>query len=246
MLARERRWALPVGALTLAAAALSIAGTVVFAQIGGAAGNAEFLRNVDQHRDAELISMVLQGLGAALLAAPLAYLFRAAEARAPRMRGALIGVVVVAPLFLALFYALAGASALHAATDFAAKGIAGNGDRADKVAETALRDAPLQGLAAGFGLGGKLGFLVAMVYTSLHAMRTGLLTRFWGSLGIALGAVSFLFPQFVLLWFVYLGLLIAGWLPRGRPPAWAAGEAIPWPTPGEQLAGREDEPERRG
>ena len=91
-------------------------------------------------------------------------------------------------------------------------------------------------LAAGFGLGGQLGFAVAMFYTALHAMRTGLLTRFWGSLGMALGAVSFIFFQFALLWFVYLALLLLGRVPGGRPPAWAAGEAIPWPSPGEKAA----------
>ena len=58
-----------------------------------------------------------------------------------------------------------------------------------------------------------------MVYTCLHAMRTGLLTRFWGSLGMALGAVSFIFFQFALLWFVYLGLLLLGRVPAAaRPP----------------------------
>ena len=51
-------------------------------------------------------------------------------------------------------------------------------------------------------------------------MRTGLLTRFWGSLGMALGAVSFIFFQFALLWFVYLALLLLGRVPGGRPPAW--------------------------
>ena len=48
-------------------------------------------------------------------------------------------------------------------------------------------------------------------------MRTGLLTRFWAMLGLALG----------------VGLMLAGWWARPLPPAWAAGEAIPWP-------GRED------
>ncbi len=68
-------------------------------------------------------------------------------------------------------------------------------------------------------------------------MRTGLLTRFWGSLGIALGvAALLLLIQFTLLWFLYFGLLVLGWVPGGRPPAWAAGEAIPWPTPGEKAA----------
>ena len=68
-------------------------------------------------------------------------------------------------------------------------------------------------------------------------MRTGLLTRFWGSLGMALGvAALLLLVQFTMIWFIYFGLLLLGRLPGGRPPAWAAGEAIPWPTPGEKAA----------
>ncbi len=117
------------------------------------------------------------------------------------------------------------------------------------MASDAITGASLRDLAAGFGLGGQIGFLVAMVYTCLHAMRTGLLTRFWGSLGMALGAVSFIFFQFTLLWFVYLGLLLAGWVPRGRPPAWETGEAMPWPTPAEkaaQLEGPGEASEERG
>jgi len=53
---------------------------------------------------------------------------------------------------------------------------------------------------------------------------------------MALGAVSFIFFQFALFWFVYLGLLLLGRIPRGRPPAWASGEAMPWPTPGEKAS----------
>ena len=49
-------------------------------------------------------------------------------------------------------------------------------------------------------------------------MRAGLLTRFWGSLGMALGAVSFIFFQFALLWFVYLGLLLLGGSPAATAP----------------------------
>ena len=70
-------------------------------------------------------------------------------------------------------------------------------------------------------------------------MRTGLLTRFWGSLGMALGvAALLLLVQFTMIWFIYFGLLLLGRLPGGRPPAWAAGEAIPWPTPGEKAGGK--------
>lgn len=82
-----------------------------------------------------------------------------------------------------------------------------------------------------------------MVYTCLHAMRTGLLTRFWGSLGMALGAVSLLFLQFTVIWFIYAGLLFAGWVPGGRPRAWETGEAVPWPAPGEAQSKPSDESE---
>jgi hypothetical protein len=107
----------------------------------------------------------------------------------------------------------------------------------DDNAQHALSSSGLQGLGFGFGLAGRLGFAVAMLYTCLFAMRVGLLSRFWGSLGMALGGASLLLaPEFALIFFVYFGLLCFGKLPGGRPPAWAAGEAVPWPTPGEKMA----------
>lgn len=109
---------------------------------------------------------------------------------------------------------------------------------ADDEASNALSDASTRGLATGFGLGGRIGLAVALFYSCLWAMRIGLLSRFWGSLGMALGvAALLLLVQFTLLWFIYFGLLLLGKLPGGRPPAWAAGEAVPWPTPGEKAAG---------
>ena len=86
---------------------------------------------------------------------------------------------------------------------------------------------------------------MALVYSCLWAMRFGLLSRFWGSLGMALGvAALLLLVQFCLIFFIYFGLLLVGKLPGGRPPAWAAGEAVPWPTPGERMA-KEIETEER-
>jgi hypothetical protein len=38
----------------------------------------------------------------------------------------------------------------------------------------------------------------------------------------------------ILLWSAWLGLLVVGRVPGGRPPAWDAGEAIPWLKPGEE------------
>ncbi len=252
VLAWEERWSRPVAIATLGGILLIVAAIVVATQaVGSSDGDSELLRTVDEHRSAQLISSILQGVGVALLAAPLYYLFRAANARSETMRGQLVGVVVAAPLFLGVLAILSGVSTLSAASDFVteevprlmAKGVALSSERADEIAGDTITDAPLRPLAAGFGLGGQIGFLVAMFYTSMHAMRTGLLTRFWGSLGMALGAVSFLFFQFALLWFIYLGLLLLGWVPGGKPPAWRSGEAEPWPTPGERAADQFDEPE---
>ena len=160
------------------------------------------------------------------------------------MRGQLVGVVIAAPLFLAVLAILGGVSTLHAASDFVcnevphllAKGVQLDSDHANEIATETITEAPLRPLAAGFGLGGQLGFVVAMVYTCLYAMRVGLLTRFWGSLGMALGAVSFIFFQFALLWFVYVGLLLIGRVPGGKPPAWETGEVDPLADSGEKAA----------
>ena len=115
--------------------------------------------------------------------------------------------------------------------------------REDDAASNAQTETAFTPFATGLGIAGGLGFVVALFYSCLWAMRTGLLTRFWGSLGMALGvAALFGLMPFVLLWFLYFGVLLLDRLPGGRPPAWAAGEAVPWPTPGEKAAA-ELEPE---
>ena len=119
-------------------------------------------------------------------------------------------------------------------------------EQEESKAENALSGASLRDAATGFGLAGRIGLAVALVYSCLWAMRVGLLSRFWGSLGMALGvAALLLLVQFCLIFFIYFGLLLIGKLPGGRPPAWAAGEAVPWPTPGERMA-KELEPKDGG
>jgi hypothetical protein len=81
-----------------------------------------------------------------------------------------------------------------------------------------------------------LGLIVMMVYVPLQSLRAGLIPRFLGSLGIALGASMILILPIaviaMLAWTGFLGLLFVGKVPGGRPPAWEAGEAIPWQRPG--------------
>jgi len=119
-------------------------------------------------------------------------------------------------------------------------------EQEESKAENALSEASLRDPATGFGLAGRIGLAVALVYCCLWGMRVGLLSRFWGSLGMALGvAALLLLVQFCLIFFIYFGLLLVGKLPGGRPPAWAAGEAVAWPTPGERVA-KELEPKDGG
>jgi hypothetical protein len=103
-------------------------------------------------------------------------------------------------------------------------------------ATAAIKDSTLLKIGQFAGLAGGLSLVVGLLYVGLWSMRTGLLTRFWGSLGMAVGFASIIgFSPLAFLWFIYIGLMLTGAM-RGRPPAWAAGEAIPWPTAGEKAA----------
>ncbi len=86
---------------------------------------------------------------------------------------------------------------------------------------------------------GVLALVFGMIYTNLWAMRTGLVTRFWGALGMAFGLFLIipLIPPIpaLVLWFAVLGLMFLGLWPRPLPPAWEAGEAIPWQRAGDDL-----------
>jgi hypothetical protein len=276
VLEREARWSTPVALATFVSAALLIA-SALLNQVSGE-NEAEILRSVHEHSSSVTTNGILQAIAFALLVFPLVFLFRAVQARSPRVRGQLIGLIVAAPLFFAVSGVLSVGARTEAA-DMFVKGEAKSTLSAkeanekcsekqeeenakefreefephkgetplaacerqkveDDEAENALGEASLAGISTGLGIAGGLGFAVALFYTGLWAMRTGLLTRFWGSLGMASGVAFLLGPLFIvtLIWLVYFALLLLGILPGGKPPAWAAGEAVPWPTPGEKAA----------
>jgi hypothetical protein len=90
-----------------------------------------------------------------------------------------------------------------------------------------------------------LTLAVGMIAAMVGAMRVGLLTRWVGVLGIFTGVLIFLpiggaeleiVPAF---WMVAMGLLYAERWPNGDPPAWAAGEARPWPSQAELRAAKQ-------
>jgi hypothetical protein len=271
----ESRWALPAGLASLLGVAMLVISR--FVDVGGTE-NPEILRNVHADPGSVTVSGLLQAFGLLLLAIPLLFLFRAVRARSPQVRSRLLGLVVAAPLFLAISSGLSIGVKHDAADQFVAgeakstlskqeahdecaddRKDEGKEDFADEFepekgetplaacerrkreadeASNALGEASLTPLYTGLGLAGSLGLIVTLFYTCLWGMRTGLLNRFWGSLGMASGIAFLLGPlSFIaLLWFAYFGLLLIGVVPGGRPPAWEAGEAVPWPTPGERAA----------
>ena len=88
---------------------------------------------------------------------------------------------------------------------------------ADDEASNALTGASLAPLATGLGLAGALGFAVALLYSGLWAMRTGVLSRFWGSLGMVAGVAILLGPVFLLV--TSSSSSTSACLPSGSSPA---------------------------
>lgn len=315
---RERRWAAPAALAGVLTFALYVASFIIDRSAGLYAGSSDARQLVSLHDNAGtiLFASVIRGLAFVLLAVPILYLFRAAQARNPRVQAAMVGFIFIGPLLFAAQGVIQAAGAGQAASDYVdlaqreesrsfaelqgqlkrdPKSIEkvtiytgqdepqlevqqaddsfyvvtelGKGDpqkitgalpdqleRAtpsvdhttdsdpdsrpgDELATHTTDNSSSLQVAQAMLFPAVLGLVVMMVYVPLQAQRVGLLSRFFGSLGMALGASMILILPVallgVLLWTGYLGLLIAGRVPGGRPPAWEVGEALPWPRPGE-------------
>jgi hypothetical protein len=247
ILDRERRWARPAAIAAIGAAPLYVA-SVILDQGGDvptAGLDTERYRVIDASASDLLASTVLRSLAFALMCVPLFYLFRAAAARSERVSGAMIGFAFIGPVLLAAQGAIAWVAQTNVASDFVAA--SGPGGDIYSLLDDLVEDSSAFDVASNLLFPAILGMLVAMIYVPLQAMRVGLLTRFFGTLGMALGAgMLFIAPAISLLtisiWFLWLGLMFIDKIPGGpRPPAWEAGVAIPWPRPGDEA--REPEPE---
>jgi hypothetical protein len=278
LLERERRLMRPAGLAALFGA-LMVAGSLVLqgSAVGQAENDVEFLTKIQENSGGFVLGGIIGGVGVALFSVPLFHLFRAAQGRTERVRGAFTALVLLGPILFGIGQAVTAVGTSRAADDFVEQeasaqasqddsnvgadkppkeetttvepsGTGGSEeessedeedpeDAREQLAEDAQEDEGMRQAGQGIGTAGVLGFVFGLFYTGLWAMRTGLLSRFMGALGMALGASLILLAQVglfgVVLWFAALGLLFLGRLPGGLPPAWGAGEAIPWPRPGE-------------
>jgi hypothetical protein len=81
-----------------------------------------------------------------------------------------------------------------------------------------------------------LSLAAGMIVVMINALRVGLVPRWMGVLGIFTGLLILLplggaeLQVVPALWMVMMGILLIGRWPGADPPAWAAGEARPWPS----------------
>jgi hypothetical protein len=236
-IARERRFGRIAGIIGLAGVlAFILSAFIGSSDYNGADGLADQMRAFAENKSAVLIQLLMQAVAIAVFAAPLMALFRAAQARSEAVRPGLVGLTVAGPIFfaaslIALYAALNGTIDPFLHTPGVDTG-------SDDAARDILHNQSAYDVYGGLDFAGRLGLVVGIVYTALHSMRTGLMTRFWGTLGMALGVgLLFIGPSALLVFALAASLLVADLWPGGRPPAWAAGVAMPWPKPGEAIAG---------
>jgi MFS family permease len=318
LLAFQARWMRRAGAVAVAGAFIVTAATVLQrAGLNVPSGNsdADQLAFTHAHSARLILSAVIQGIGFSLFLAPLLFLFRSAQGRAERVRGAFVGLVVVGPLAFGAGLAISAVGSSDSADKFAEQAPAverqareraqaaasaptQRPDQKAKPVKSGAASTPTTSATSTSGTNtstasgattsaakpktpdqaasearegladhlnkhttlllvgslvstiGILALVFGLIYTPLWSMRVGLLTRFWGALGMATGFALLILGligiALIVLWFAALGLMFLGRWPRPLPPAWAAGEAIPWLRPGEDLGPPVDERESSG
>jgi len=174
------------------------------------------------------VSLVL-ALAAAAIGLTLSHLYRSTKARRPELPKA----ALIAAIAGAVCVAIAGVAQAIGVT-IEARAFSDSANQSSQAARDAL-NSPLVIASLFLRQVGVFALGLAFVLLSLNAMRVGLLTRFMGVLGIIVGVLFIVplgssLPIVQAFWLVALGALFLGYWPPGRPPAWATGEAQPWPT----------------
>ena len=211
------------------------------------ADDAEKLLNRHDHASTMLIGSIVSGLGFVLLGFVLLFVFSAVRRRNPSLPTTLRALFLLGPLLLLISNVTTGLAYDSVATDFINSGVTTGDAAAERAKDLVANSGGLQA-GAYMGLAGVAAFSIGVIYTALQAMRVGLQTRFWGTLGMAFGAAFFL--SFVLgpigfigilVWFLQAGLQPSGRWVGGKLPAWEFGVAVPWPDSKAPPEPREEE-----
>jgi hypothetical protein len=177
----------------------------------------------------DVIGSVFEGLGVVALSITLAFLYRAARAREPKLnvfpRIAAIGGGVLSAVGICAFYVERAIKA----NEFVSHGTQTYAQAHDLTSSALFLVPQLVAQAGGLLLA--IGF----VLTALNAMRIGLLPRFMGYVGIFSGVLVIIpigspIPIVQCFWLFALAYLISGRWPNGVPPSWRTGRPEPWPS----------------
>jgi hypothetical protein len=237
ILAREARGRNLAGWTAVAAAPVMIVATAIRqgANVPLSGLSTEQFRAIDDASNQILIATLLTAVAFLLTIPMLLYLFRAAQARNDRVSTAMIGFVYIGPILLAIQQIVGFIYQQQVAQDFITQSVVG-GD-IYTLLDDLIDESTLAQFSASLYIPASIGFVVAAFYVPLQALRVGLLTRMTGTLGMALGVATIVLPPAVLalmIWFGWVGFMVLDKTPKGMPPAWAAGEAMPWPKAGEE------------
>ena len=169
---------------------------------------------------------VILAIGYFALIPVLGYLYRATKARRPELPRAMLVLALIGPALLGVAAIVFQIALTQKAGDFV-----NSTDHTRQAVDDVTDSGILRGVQI-LNLPGTLCLAFSLVLLSLNAMRVGLLTRFMGVLGIICGAALVLLPQnpIVVFWLLALAVLFAHRWPRGMPPAWESGVAVPWPS----------------
>jgi hypothetical protein len=152
------------------------------------------------------------------------FLAVATRARMPEFRRWLIFVPIVGGVVVGIAILLIQVAVVLVTNDFL--------DSARTVADATRPRTGVQQFGQILYTLGSLLLAVGMVITALNAMRSGLLTKLFGYIGIVAGALLVLVPLPVvqIFWLGGVGILLLGRWPGGDLPAWRTGRSEPWPS----------------
>jgi hypothetical protein len=205
-----------------------------------ASPRADFVRYLSAHAFGLVTGSVLEAIAAVALTIVLLFLLAAARFRRPDTPSLAAPLVIAGGAGLAIF-----GIASQVVRGIRSHAFATGHDFSKHAVEHALTNGAANIIVGYLALLAPLVLTVGMIMVLLSATRVGLLPRWLRGLGIAAAIVILpLFSGIFYLelipaaWLVSMAFLFLGRLPSGDPPAWAAGEARPWPSSAEMKAAK--------
>jgi len=201
--------------------------------------DAELLMARADHFGSILAGSIISGIGYLLLAFTVNFLYSAAMRRSELVRPTFKPLIFIGAVLLAITGVITAIGYDGAGSDFVDSGLPTSGEAAVDRANDLVGDSTFLQIGAFTGIAGLAAYSFGIIYSSLWGMRTGLITRFWGTLGMAFG-VAFLLTFAlqtpigffgVLFWVVHVAMVANGRWMGGPLPAWEQGKAVPWPDP---------------